>query len=41
MVSKQTILFFPIELERFFLGFSDLLNNEMTNNLYVCDSVIL
>ena len=27
--------------ETFFLGFSDLLKNEMTNNLYVCDCVIL
>ena len=27
--------------ETFFLGFSDLPNNEMTNTLYVCDSVIL
>ena len=25
----------------FFLGFSDLLDHEMINNLYVCDSVFL
>ena len=27
--------------ETFFLGFSDLRNNEITNDLYVCDSIIL
>ena len=40
MVSEQTMLFSPIEL-KIFSGLSDLLNNEMTNNLYVCDCVIL
>ena len=40
MVSEQTMLFSPIKL-KFFLGFSHLMNNGITNNLYVCDSVIV
>ena len=40
MVSEQTILFSPLQ-SIFFLGFSNLQNNEMTNNLYVCDCVIV
>ena len=39
MLSERFMLFSPIELKFFFLCFSDLPNNEMTNNLYVCDSV--
>ena len=35
------ISFSSIELSFFFLGFSDLPYNEMTNNLYVCHFVIL
>ena len=40
MVSEQTMLFSSIEL-KLFLAFSHLLNNEITNNLYVGDCVIL
>ena len=39
-LSEQTMLFSPIE-RKLFLGFSHLLKNEMTNNLYVSDSVIM
>ena len=41
MSSEQTILFSPIQLKLLFLGFSYFLNNELTNNLYVCVSVII
>ena len=37
----RTICYFANLAETFFQGFSDLPNNEMTNNLYFCDSVIL
>ena len=40
MVSEQTMLFSPIELN-LFLGLSHVLNNEMINSSYVCDSVIV
>ena len=40
MASEQTILLCSIEL-KLFLGYSHLLKNEMTNNLYVCHSVIV
>ena len=40
MLSERFMLFYPIEL-KLYLGFSDIPNNEMTNSLYVCDSVIL
>ena len=36
MLSERFMLFSPIEL-KLFLGFSDLHDNEMTNNLNVCD----
>ena len=39
-VSEQTMLFSPIELKLFFC-FSHLLKNEITNNLYVCHSMIV
>ena len=39
MLSERFMLFSQIELKIFFLGFSDLAMNEVTNNLYVCDSV--
>ena len=39
MLSEQTVLFPLLEL-KLFLGFSHLLNCEMTSNLYVCDCVI-
>ena len=45
---RLRVLYYPNNLcyflrlsRNFFLGFSDLPNNEITNNLYVCDSVIL
>ena len=40
IVSEQTMLFSAIKLKLFFC-FPHLLNNEITNNLYVCESVIV
>ena len=40
MVCGQTMFFSTIELKLLFY-FSRILNNQMTNNLYVCDSVNL
>ena len=40
MLSEELMSFCPTEL-KIFSGFSDLLSNEMTNNLNVCHSVIL
>ena len=36
IVSEQTVVF-SNWAETFFQGFSNLLNNKMINNLYVCD----
>ena len=41
MISQQTMLFSTIELTLFFCGFSHLPNKEITNNLYIGDSVTL
>ena len=41
MVSEQTMLLSPIELTFFLGGFSYLLKNEITNNLYDYDSLIV